>query len=300
MLTSNLVTPSPLQQWDHPVLRPYVTREAEIEDFYLDDDEQIEQRIVAIWEEALDAHPDLAGAYLRLAAAVRDCGQHERAAQVLRMGIERGHETLWQDLLVDYPHLLTEAELVSAASDPALVKPAFAAMLLQRRSDLAMAVLRPIIGAKSAERSPGALSQGELLQLVGLLIQNEHIEEAQQLLAQVESSKKDDDTQLGCTIYREVLATAGHFDAEQRAALSELQLSRRTRRLRQALLLTTQAERRRFFSSLRRNCPELVATHQHVLRSLENELCRSRKVPTLIALLVMGATIWLWLVSQHT
>lgn len=283
--------PAPLlssSSWDDPVLTPYAAREACIEDSTLDDEEEVERQLIEVWREAVHAHPTCAGAYQRLASALRDAKQNRPACEVLRQGVRMGHPALLGDLITDYPELATDSEIEQALGQPSLVKWALLAMLAQDHTDAAMHTVSQLVEAQAHGQDNGPFPFREVTRLVGALIQSNRLAEAQQVQELVAGLRHARLPQVFPRLL-EIVTTSTWLDPDLRSGLVHLELQGNTGPLECSLEQLSPAQRADFFATLRRECPLLAERHQPALHELRQGLLGSR---SLVAGLFIAAAVF--------
>lgn len=298
MASSYPISISSSSAWDDPVLEPYAAKEASIEDNALDDEEEVDRQLIAVWREAVHIHPGCAGAYLRLASALRDAKQHHQAAEVLRQGMLMGHPSLLEHLIADYPDLVANSEIEQALGQPSLVKGALLAMLLQDHTDAALQTVSKLVQAQVQARETLPFPFREVMRLVGTLIQENRLVEAQQVQQLLASLHHPDLPQVFPRLV-EIAHTHTWLDADLRSGLVQLELHGTGAPLECCLELRSTGQRAKFFGTLQAQCPLLSAHHQAALRELRQAALghRSLSVGLLVALAVFGSTAW-WLLTH--
>jgi len=285
--------------WDDPVLTPYVAREACIVDSTLDDDEEVERQLIEVWREAVRAHPTCAGAYQRLASALRDAKQNRPACEALRQGLRMGHPALLADLIADYPELVTNSEIEQALGQPPLVKWALLAMLAQDHTDAALHTVSKLVEAQAHGEDNGPFPFREVTRLVGALIQGNRLAEAQQVQQLVTNLHHARLPQVFPRLL-EIMRTNTWLDPDLRSGLVQLELQGITGPLECSLEQLSPAQRAHFFATLSSDCPLLAERHQPALHELRQGLLGSRSLAAglLIAAAVFGAAA-LWLLVHR-
>jgi hypothetical protein len=281
--------------WDDPALEAYVAQEACIENNALDDEEEVDRQLIAVWREAVQIHPGCAGAYLRLASALRDAKQHHDAAEVLRQGMRMGHPALLEHLIADYPELVTNSEVEQALGQPSLVKGALLALLVQDHTDAALATVSKLVEARARSEAPLPFPFREVTRLVGMLIQENRLVEAQQVQRLLADLPHSDLPHVFPRLL-EIAHAHSWLAPDLRSALVHLEMHGNGAPLECSLELRSPAARAKFFATLRAQCPLLSAHHEPALIEMRQAMLGSGalRLGLLVATAIFGAAAW-WL-----
>lgn len=294
MTNLGIVQQSTADPWDDPVLAPYAAREASLEDSSCDDDE-VERVLVGLWAEAVSEHPSSAGAYLRLASALRDANRFLEAAQVLRQGRAHGHTALLYDLIRDYPELVNHEEFESAMAEPTLVQPALLAVLAQAQNDDTLDTVSRLIKAQSEDAVPKPFPFHEVTRLVATLINADRLFEANQICSLVTNSHSEG-RKLPDAYER--VAEIAHAEAwlspSVRSALVALTLHRDGQALQRALTDMSAHERSRVLLGLQQHCSRLFAAHSQLFYELSKSSRPGTRYSWPLFLGLGVLSVWAW------
>lgn len=287
--------------WDHPLLKPYERREFALDEDTYSEGDEIEQQAVEIWRNAVHEHPQLAGPYLRLASALRDCERQVEAAEILRAGINQGFPQLLTDLVHDYPDLITEEELDAALARPENVEAAFIAFVAQRRLAQAANALSRLTNLRHKGNANTHFPFYEVCRLIGFLIEDDRLSEArdiQQGLAQL--SDRELHLPPHYAMLAEIIEAETWTRAELRLSLCHLLFSNDASMLEEVTSSYDKRERRQLFERMSVSCPALVAAHRSALRPLDRiSLAHQKPLAILVASSLLAASAVGWLLWMY-